>query len=92
VWFHPSPSQRKSKEKQKNEKKKSCGPKFLIKKLETKKKKKEAKTKGTKSQNARQFFGGPGDLKLRKENKTFLKFRNQLATQKKNQEKIIKIV
>jgi hypothetical protein len=76
-------AKRKSKEKQKNEKKKSCGPKFLIKKLETKKKKKEAKTKGTKSQNARQFFGGPGYLKLKKEKKTCLKLRNQLATQKK---------
>ncbi len=40
-------------------------------------KKKEAKTKGTKSQNARKFFWG--DLNFKK---TCLKLRNQLATQK----------
>jgi hypothetical protein len=85
VGFQPSPSQRKSKEKQKQkEKKKSCGPKFLINTWKLKKRKKEANTKGTKSQNARQFFfWGGGWLVIKERKKTCLKLRNQIATQKK---------
>jgi hypothetical protein len=37
------------------------------------------------------FLGGPSDLKLRKEKKTCLEFRNQLATQKKIKKRLLKL-